>query len=211
MICRIHVVSLACALGLLVVFPFILKPFRVTGASMTTTFSNGDVVLVDMLTPQILRPSRGGILVFKNPRGKEAMNGVELDIKRVVGLPGETVHVRRDRVVIDKACDADGTPLPPAKVEMATSDGPCQTTYPAASLIGGGTTNGNNNDFDMFLGPLDYFVMGDNRIGSIDSRRFGSVQPEHFFGSVIAKIATASTKPVTHNPSARRGPDKIHI
>jgi signal peptidase I len=185
-------------LSTLLALPIVLRPFRVSGASMTTTFANGDVVLVDTLLVHFSHPKRGDMLVFRNPRGRIGPDRTELDIKRLIGLPGETIHVRRDRVVIDRACDLAAAPLPPAKTDIAAVDGPCQTTYPASSLIGGGMADGNNNDFDMFLGPLDYFVLGDNRFGSIDSRRFGTVQPQHFVGTVVVRIAAAPVTPTPH-------------
>lgn len=168
--------------------PFIWRPFRVAGGSMQTTLASGDIVLVDMYSLRIVPPHRGEMIVFRNPRGKSDGATIENDVKRIIGLPGETVRVRRTGVVIGRACDAAGNALAPARTEIAAVDGPCQTTYDGSTLVGGGRNGSNNNEFDMFLGPLDYFVMGDNRIGSLDSRQFGTVQPEYFIGRVILRL-----------------------
>ena len=168
--------------------PFFLRPFAVNGSSMAPTLRSDDVVLVDTLSYRLVPIQRGELLVFRNPHRKTEGDRVEVDIKRVIGLPGETVHVRADKVVVDRAC-ADASVPTTQQVPIQPEDGPCQTTYPADTLLGGGTAGGNGNEFDMHLGPQDYFVLGDNRRDSSDSRYFGTVQPENFIGRAVLRIA----------------------
>jgi len=167
--------------------PFILRPFAVSGGSMAPTLRSDEVVLVDTLSYRLVPIQRGELLVFRNPHRKTEGDRVEVDIKRVIGLPGETVHVRNDKVVVDRAC-ADASVPTTQQVPIQPEDGPCQTTYPASTLLGGGTAGGNGNEFDMHLGPQDYFVLGDNRRDSSDSRYFGAVQGENFVGRALMRI-----------------------
>lgn len=147
---------------------------------MDTTLATGDLVLVDISSLSFRTPSRGEIILFRNPHWLKAPNGVGIDveIKRIIGLPGETVHVLPDRVVITRVCNRES----PSRTDVREQDDACQTTYPADTLIGGGATHKNTKMTEMFLGPLDYFVMGDNRLASFDSRDFGPIQPENFVG-----------------------------
>lgn len=138
--------------------PFVLRPYSVLGDSMYPTLKNGEVMVVDTLSLHIVAPRRGELLVFRNPHHKLQGDSVEIDVKRIIGLPGETVHVREYSVSIN------------------------DTVYGPATLLGGGADGRNGNEFDMQLGPYDYFVLGDNRRDSSDSRLFGAVQAENFIG-----------------------------
>lgn len=154
--------------------PWVVRPYRVQGGSMHPTLKDRQVVFIETISHYVVQPSRGEIMVLNNPHKPS-----ETDIKRVIGLPGETVHVLPDRVVISRACGgASGAPLAP-------QDGPCQTTYATSTPIGRGN---NGIVFDMFLGPYDYFVLGDDRRDSSDSRLFGAVQRENIIGRVIFSL-----------------------
>lgn len=173
---------------LIVSIPFIFRLYVVGGGSMYPTLHDGELVVVDTVSHLGVAPRRGEILVFRNPHRALDGNRVAIDIKRVIGLPGETVHVRNDRVVISRACDAHGSPLAPRYEAIAPQDGPCQVTYASSTLIGGGAEHENTNEFDMFLGPRDYFVLGDDRRDSSDSRAFGAVQSGDIIGRVMIKL-----------------------
>lgn len=140
------------------------------------------------LSIRFMDPVRGELLVFRNPHRQTEDGHVQIDIKRVVGLPGETVHVRDEKVVIDRACSSDGTPKKPQYADEQAQDGPCQSTYPRNTLLGGGSNGKNGYNFDMYLGPKDYFVLGDNRSNSSDSRSFGAVQAENFIGRAVLRM-----------------------
>lgn len=188
-IVRATVLLVVCAA--IIALPWVVRPYRVQGGSMHPTLKDGQVVFIESISHYVLRPSRGEIMVLRNPHKPG-----ETDIKRVIGLPGETVHVLPDRVVISKAClpgqglpgqggGASGAPLAPQFAPALPVDGPCQTTYATSTPIGRGN---NGIVFDMFLGPHDYFVLGDDRRDSSDSRLFGAVQRENIIGRVIFSI-----------------------
>lgn len=147
---------------------------------MYPTLKSGDVVFVETISLWLWKPVRGEIIVLHNPH-----KSGETDVKRVIGLPGETVHVLPDRVVVGKTCGESGMPLSPQFASLLPQDSPCQTTYATSTQIGRGN---NGITFDMFLGPLDYFVLGDDRRDSSDSRLFGAVQPENFIGRVLFSL-----------------------
>jgi len=171
--------------------PFFLDPYAMNGVSMNPTLVAGDTLVVDTLSLKLFAPRRGEILVFRNPYKAAEGDRIQADVKRVIGLPGETVHVRKDKVVIDRACDESGAAQEPRRIELS-EDSACRTEYASGTLLGGGSFGNNANEFDMFLGPQDYFVLGDKRRDSSDSRRFGTVQPENFIGRPIIRILPLS-------------------
>ena len=179
-------------IALILALPVFLQPYKVQGISMENTLMGGDVVLVDTLSLHVIAPRRGEILVFRNPYKVKEGDRIQADVKRVVGLPSETVHVRRDRVVISFACAQAGGARGPDSAPVQPVDGPCQQTFASSTRIGGGSFGDNTNEFDMYLGPQDYFVLGDNRRDSSDSRYFGAVQAENFVGRSIIRILPLS-------------------
>lgn len=154
--------------SLLVIFavltlPLWLKLYVVNGSSMDPTLTSGTIMLVDTLSLKFISPHRGELLVIRNPHATYTTH--EVDVKRVIGLPGETVHVRPDSVAIN------------------------DTVYDSQTTIGGGGKSATNGiSFDMVLGPHDYFVLGDNRADSSDSRLFGAVQQSDFIGRAAVSV-----------------------
>lgn len=136
-----------------------VQPFRVVGASMEPTYSHDELVLVERVTHR-LTISRGDVLVFENPHDTK-----HVTIKRAIGLPGERVDITPGSVTI--------------------TAGEEKTVFEEGSLIGGIR---NGDAFTMQLGPEDYFVLGDNRSKSSDSRTFGAVQMHNIIGKVILCI-----------------------
>lgn len=122
----------------------LLPRYVVDGASMEPTFSTSERIIVDRFTMLLGGPSRGDVVVLDSPRQDELL------IKRVIGLPGETVVVQAGRVSIN------GTLLEEPYVREFC-------TYPSC-------------DGTWELGPDEYFVLGDNRSHSLDSHSFGPVQ-----------------------------------
>lgn len=139
--------------------PFVFRPFVVTGGSMEPAYHEGQVVWVEKLMPHF-HVWRGEVLVIRNPHDKRVV-----EIKRIIGLPGETVEMGSEGVTVT---DEEGR----------------STKYEEGSIIGG-TGNGT---FRIKLGPEDYFVLGDNRSKSSDSRAFGAVQQIDIIGRVIMKL-----------------------
>jgi len=141
---------------------FLMQPFLVSGASMEPNFSTGNYLLIDEMTYRLRTPERGEVVVFKYPNDPSVYY-----IKRIIGLPGEQVVVR------------DGG------VEIINKDYPegfkVDETYLDTSL----KTLGN---IDAVLGENDYFVMGDNRSFSYDSRSWGSLPKDNIIGIVRLRL-----------------------
>lgn len=144
---------------IILALPFIFRPFSVTGGSMEPTYSEGQIVLVENLTPQF-GVWRGEVLVIRDPHDKNVT-----ELKRVVGLPDEDVTLGQNNVTVVH---------PSGNAE----------TFGADTDIGRGQTG----FFHMKLGPADYMVLGDNRSKSSDSRTFGAVQKPDIIGHVILKL-----------------------
>ncbi|MDR3548846.1 MAG: signal peptidase I [Candidatus Pacebacteria bacterium] len=150
-------------LAVVIVLPirlFIAQPFVVDGESMHPTFENGDYLIIDELSYHFESPQRGDVIVFRYPGNPSIFY-----IKRIVGLPGETVHITNGTVMITKT---SGTQL--------------TLTEPYA-VVDDATYNGTT-----ILGPQQYFVMGDNRPESSDSRVWGPLPAQNIVGRVYLRL-----------------------
>jgi len=141
---------------------FLVQPFLVSGSSMDPNFHDGDYLLVDELTYRFRAPERGEVAVFRYPNDESTYF-----IKRVVGLPGERVSVRSGKVVISDKEHPDGF------------------TLDEKYLPGGMVTGGNT---DITLGEREYFVLGDNRSYSFDSRSWGILNGKEIIGIVRLRL-----------------------
>ncbi len=147
----------------LIVFPirfFVAQPFIVSGASMDPTFANGQYLIVDELTYHFADPARGDVVIFRYPR-----NPSEFFIKRIIGLPGEVVSVESGLVYVTHT---DGTKV--------------QLDEPYVVNLG----NGGNASYKVTQG--DYFVMGDNRPESSDSRIWGLLPRSNMVGRALLRL-----------------------
>lgn len=152
------------AIGIaLVVRFFVAAPYLVSGPSMEETFHNHDYLIVDRLTYRIDNPQRGDVVVFKLPA-----NSGETLIKRIIGLPGDTVTVSETGVTVANADNPKGFKL----------DEP----YLSPNDLGG------ISGMTITLAPDHYFVMGDNRKVSYDSRSWGTLPGENIVGRVIVRL-----------------------
>ena len=150
-------------LALVVVIPvrvWIAQPFVVNGSSMDTTFANGEYLVVDEISYKIHEPQRGDVLIFKYP-----LDTSKYFIKRLIGLPGETVVVKNDSVKIINTEHPDGVELNEPYIHSQTY-----------------------GDVTKTLGPDEYFVMGDNRLVSSDSRVWGVLPKSDLIGRPIARL-----------------------
>lgn len=150
-------------LAVLIVVPiriFIAQPFVVEGASMHPTFESTDYLIVDQLSYRFNDPLRGEVIVFRYPNKPSVFY-----IKRIIGLPGETVDITRGIVTITRT---DGTTLTLEENYVVAED----ATYNQ-------TTS---------LGPDQYFVMGDNRPKSSDSRTWGALPRENIMGRAFFRL-----------------------
>ena len=140
---------------------FVAQPFEVKQTSMERTLSESQFVLVDKLTPRWEPYARGDIVVFEPPATWES-SGVPL-IKRVIGLPGDTVKL------VDGRVEVNGVELDEAYVYR--EDGDAQPTDPGFN----GTTR-------WVVPEGELLVMGDHRGASADSRDFGPIEVSHVVG-----------------------------
>lgn len=143
---------------------FLIQPFIVNGASMETSFYDGDYLIVDEISYRFQAPSRGDVIVFHSPQDYSVYF-----IKRVIGLPGETIDIEGDRVRITNADHPQGFYL----VEPYLSP-----------LLSTGWVGSKK----ITLGPQQYFVLGDNRLNSLDSRYWGPLERGAIVGAVRARL-----------------------
>lgn len=157
------------ALGLaIVVRLFIATPFIVSGASMENTFQNFDYLIIDRITYDFSAPQRGDIVVFGLPQ--ETSRDL---IKRVIGLPGETVKLSGNAVTIINKEHPDGFTL--------------NEPYLTPENLGGAT------GMQVTLGADQYFVLGDNRRVSADSRLWGTLPRKDIVGRVLLRLYPFTT------------------
>jgi signal peptidase I len=150
--------------ALLIVLPvrlFIAQPFIVSGASMEHTFKTGEYLIVDQLTYHFEEPARGDVIVFRYPKDPS-----KFFIKRVIGIPGDTVVVEGKSVTIKNEAHPEGIVLDESYIlDMKP-----------------GTT------LSEVLTEGEYFVMGDNRNASSDSRSWGVLQREKIVGRAFLRL-----------------------
>lgn len=145
----------------LIVYLFVMQPHQVNGNSMYPYLENGQYVMTDKVSYRTGEPKRGDIVVFHAPSGAQCPAGTGCDfIKRVIGLPDETVEIKLGKVFVD------GRELP----EEYLPEG--FVTRPAAFVANGAIT----------VPDGSYFVMGDNRGHSSDSRAWGFIEKGEIVG-----------------------------
>ena len=140
---------------------FLIKPFYVKGASMEPNFHDYEYLIIDELTYRFNEPQRGDVVVFRYP-----LDRAQFFIKRVVGLPGETITIGNGQVYITSADDNSHTPLFEPYLAPATR------------------TSG---DAVFSLGSDEYLLLGDNRGSSLDSRYFGPVKSDDIVGRTLLR------------------------
>lgn len=170
-------VILALGFALVIRF-FIAAPYLVSGASMEPTFDNFDYLITDRISYDFKGAERGDVIVFCLPGSGECSlvkrilnkewKAPRTLIKRVIGLPGETVSVSGGEVRIINAEHPEGFILEEPYLDPGNIGGPSGTN----------TT----------LGEGEYFVMGDNRRVSSDSRVWGVLPQENILGHVFVRL-----------------------
>ncbi len=152
-------------LSLVIVVPirvFIAQPFLVSGSSMKPTFHDGEYLIVDEISYYMERPARGDVIVFKYPYDLS-----KYFIKRIIGLPNETVEIDHNVVTIKNKEHPNGFIL--------------NEPYITDKNWGGRTMS-------VTLSDKEYFVMGDNRNASSDSREWGALSEEFITGHVKLRL-----------------------
>lgn len=159
-------------IALLIVIPirmFIAQPFIVSGASMAETFHTGEYLIVDQLSYHFHKPSRGDVIIFRYPKDPS-----KYFIKRVIGIPGDTVVIDGSTVTIVNDKHPEGIVLDEPYIRSMRNTGSLEET----------------------LGEREYFVMGDNRDESSDSRMWGVLQEERIIGRAFLRLFPFSTADV---------------
>jgi signal peptidase I len=151
----------------LLIHNFIAQPFEVEQDSMFPTILEHEYVLIDKLSPRFSDYDRGDIVVFQPPSGYE-QGGVPF-IKRVIGLPGDTVSLENGRVFVTPP---GGSAVPLAEPYVVRSSNRAAETLPRDAE---GTS-------EWTVPAGEYFVMGDNRPESQDSRFFGPIERDSIVG-----------------------------
>jgi signal peptidase I len=139
---------------------YVAKPFIVSGDSMQPTFQTGQYLIVDELTYHFEAPERGDIIIFKYP-----LDTSQYFIKRIIGLPGETLHIHSGQVSVTTVAGKTIV-LPEPYVKNI----------------------GNGGDIDVPIPAGNYFVMGDNRPDSSDSRYWGLLPSYDIVGHAFLRL-----------------------
>lgn len=154
------------AISLAIIIPvryYLIQPFYVKGASMEPNFYDKEYLIIDEISYRFHTPERGDIIVFKYPRNQE-----EYFIKRIIGLPGEKVQIK------------DGSAY------VYNQDNPLGVKLEEPYLSAGDKTYGLNEEI-ITLSSSEYYVLGDNRNSSKDSRSFGPVDKKLITGRVLLR------------------------
>jgi signal peptidase I len=148
------------ALSLMIIVPvryFLIQPFYVKGASMEPNFYENEYLIIDEFSYRFREPERGEVIVFKYP-----LDIRQYFIKRIIGLPGEHIKVSNGKIIIKNSEHPDGFVLDES-----------------AYLPEGTITLGER---EVDLADDEYFVLGDHRQASMDSRVFGPVKKSLIIG-----------------------------
>ncbi|MFA9288399.1 MAG: signal peptidase I [Weeksellaceae bacterium] len=158
----------------IVVYLFIIQPNQVKGASMEPSFQNGNYIFTSKVTYKLREPNRGDVVVFHSPKNPD----IEY-IKRIIGVPSDVVLIENNEVYVN------GVLLTENYISAKTTlipNGFVQESVPVTVPAG------------------YYFVLGDNRPRSSDSREFGPITKESIIGTVVYRYFPADKMGVVENP-----------
>jgi signal peptidase I len=155
----------AIAFGIVLPFRiYIAEPYLVDGRSMSPTFETSDYLIVDKLSYRIGTPKRNTVVIFKYPNSPS-----KSFIKRIIGLPGETVVIKDNIVTIINSENPEGFVL--------------DQNYIVHQMP---------SEARAVLAEDEYFVMGDNRAESFDSRSWGPLNKKFILGRPILRLLPIS-------------------
>lgn len=141
---------------------FVFRTFDVQGASMETEIRARDRLIVEEISYRLKRPARGDIVVFRSPNDNR-----EFFVKRVIGLPNEKIQLTNGQITIFNEAQPAGFILD-------------ENNYLSADQVTLGSMT-------LSLGPAEYFVLGDNRKSSSDSRFWGPIDRSLIEGRVMSR------------------------
>jgi signal peptidase I len=145
---------------------FVAQPFIVSGASMEETFQSGEYLIVDQVTYNFHKPERGDVIIFRYPKDPS-----KFFIKRIIGLPGDTVTIDGNVVTIANETQPNGFIIDESYIK-------------GMEIPYYGTET---------LGEREYFVMGDNRDESSDSRAWGILTEDRIIGRAFLRLFPPQT------------------
>jgi signal peptidase I len=155
-----------------VVRTYIAQPFIVDGESSSPNFHTGHYLIIDELSYRFKEPARGDVIVLRYP-----LQPSRFFLKRIIGLPGDRVAISDGKIHIYNAANPAGYVLDEPYEK--------QVTFPAGPYK------------DVTLAPEQYFVMGDNRSGSDDSRMWGILPRNDIVGHVVLRLFPIKLAAVT--------------
>lgn len=153
-------------IALAIVIPiriFIAQPFIVSGESMYPTFNDGDYLIIDEISYRLGEPDRGDVVVFRYPLKPD-----RFFIKRIIALPNETISYQNGDLTVTTEDN-----------EEISIDEPYIDEF-------------ENDNFELTLTEEEYFVMGDNRDASSDSRVWGPLPEKYITGRALVRLLPAS-------------------
>lgn len=142
---------------------FVAQPFIVSGDSMVPTFKNGEYLIVDELSYRFEKPSRGDVIIMRYP-----LDPSKYFIKRIIGLPGETLNFEGEKITVTTI----------EKKLMVLSEPYIQ--------------NPRSDSITVTLSDNQYYVLGDNRGASSDSRRWGPLPAGNIIGRPLLRLIPIS-------------------
>jgi signal peptidase I len=151
-------------LVILIVLPvrlFLFEPFFVLGDSMLPNYENYDYLIIEKISYRLTEPKRGDVIIFRPPVSARAYY-----IKRLVGLPSETLKIEDGRIYVYNSSTPSGFVL--------------NEPYLTSKFTPG------NYEFKLKQG--EYLVLGDNREESYDSRKWGSIHKRQITGRVLVRV-----------------------
>jgi len=149
---------------LIIVVPiriFIAQPFIVSGSSMVDTFHSGEYLIVDQLTYRFKEPARGDVIVFRYPNDPS-----KHFIKRIIGIPGDIITIQNNSITLSN--------------ESLDEDIILEEPYVAKDVV--------YSPMTAILKEDEYFVLGDNRAASSDSRIWGILPKENIAGRAFIRL-----------------------
>jgi signal peptidase I len=156
---KIVIISVIVIIG---IRAYIMQPFFVSGSSMEPNFQDGDYLIVDEISYKLDEPKRGDVIIFKYPKDPS-----QFFIKRIIGLPGEKIEINNNRIKIYNNEHPDGLIVE-------------ENQYiPSINITAGNYIAELKND--------EYYVLGDNRGASADSRWWGSLNKHLIVGKALLR------------------------
>jgi signal peptidase I len=145
---------------------FVIQPFVVDGDSMLPTFINNEYLIAEKVSYDFKQPSRGDVVIFRYPKNPEIIY-----IKRVIGLPGEQVVIKGGKVFV-----AESASEQPKEIN--------EKYIPSSVKTEIFSQTGPDSELKVLLKDNEFFVLGDNRDHSSDSREWGVLPKANIIGRV---------------------------